>query len=296
MGRKRKKILKPWCWYCEREFEEEKVLIHHQKSKHFKCQYCQKKLYTGPGLVIHCSQVHKETVTEIPNAFPHRNNLEMDIYGTEGIPEKDRLERERNRGAGDDPKRYKQETGIAFVPAPPGMIPMMSGIPMMPPGHHGAVPLPMMSPQFGMVPPMPVGAMPAPPLPGRPMFPSGMQGGIHSSTEPGHPALPPPLFPSGSISADIPPAPARQPSNRKNVGYAVALNENATLMHPDNEISMEELRAMLPRYQSQHLIPRQPLPFTPPAQGEFQGAPLLYSRQDYPPPRHMHMSHSYKQY
>ena len=50
--------------------------------------------------MIHCSQVHKETVTEIPNAFPHRNNLEMDIYGTEGIPEKDRLERERNKGAG----------------------------------------------------------------------------------------------------------------------------------------------------------------------------------------------------
>ena len=44
--------------------------------------------------------MHKETVTEIPNAFPHRNNLEMDIYGTEGIPEKDRVERERNKGAG----------------------------------------------------------------------------------------------------------------------------------------------------------------------------------------------------
>ena len=44
--------------------------------------------------------MHKETVTEIPNAFPHRNNLEMDIYGTEGIPDKDRLERERNKGAG----------------------------------------------------------------------------------------------------------------------------------------------------------------------------------------------------
>ena len=52
------------------------------------------------GLVIHCSHVHKKTVTEIPNAFPHRNNLEMDIYGTEGIPEKDRMERERNKGAG----------------------------------------------------------------------------------------------------------------------------------------------------------------------------------------------------
>ena len=50
--------------------------------------------------MIHCSQVHKESVTEIPNALPHRNNLEIDIYGTEGIPEKDRVDRERNRGSG----------------------------------------------------------------------------------------------------------------------------------------------------------------------------------------------------
>lgn len=43
--------------YCNREFDEEKILIQHQKAKHFKCSICHKKLYTGPGLAIHCMQV-----------------------------------------------------------------------------------------------------------------------------------------------------------------------------------------------------------------------------------------------
>ena len=43
--------------YCNRDFEDEKVLIQHQKAKHFKCHICHKKLYTGPGLAIHCMQV-----------------------------------------------------------------------------------------------------------------------------------------------------------------------------------------------------------------------------------------------
>lgn len=63
MGKKKSKaqvfVLKPWCWYCEREFEDEKgklslfpdqdaadhpVLLQHQKSKHFKCTMCPRKL------------------------------------------------------------------------------------------------------------------------------------------------------------------------------------------------------------------------------------------------------------
>ncbi|KTG43349.1 hypothetical protein cypCar_00009346 [Cyprinus carpio] len=56
MGRKKKKQMKPWCWYCNRDFDDEKILIQHQKAKHFKCHICHKKLYTGPGLAIHCMQ------------------------------------------------------------------------------------------------------------------------------------------------------------------------------------------------------------------------------------------------
>lgn len=70
--------------YCNREFEDEKILIQHQKAKHFKCHICHKKLYTGPGLSIHCMQVHKETIDKVPNSLPLRSNIEIEIYGMEG--------------------------------------------------------------------------------------------------------------------------------------------------------------------------------------------------------------------
>ena len=62
------------CWavsltlafrYCNREFDDEKILIQHQKAKHFKCHICHKKLYTGPGLSIHCMQVGTSLLHEI---------------------------------------------------------------------------------------------------------------------------------------------------------------------------------------------------------------------------------------
>lgn len=67
MGRKKKKASKQksWCWYCNREFDDDKILVQHQKAKHFKCHICHKKLYTGPGLSIHCMQVHKEAIDKV---------------------------------------------------------------------------------------------------------------------------------------------------------------------------------------------------------------------------------------
>ena len=75
------------CFYCERVFDDEKVLILHQKAKHFKCDFCQKKLSTAGGLVVHIVQVHKETIKEIPNAKPGRESTEWEIYGMTGIPD-----------------------------------------------------------------------------------------------------------------------------------------------------------------------------------------------------------------
>src|SRR5687767_5514360 len=77
---------KPHSRYCNREFEDEKILIQHQKAKHFKCHICNKKLFTGPGLAIHCMQVHKETIDKIPGALPGRDSVNVEVYGMEGIP------------------------------------------------------------------------------------------------------------------------------------------------------------------------------------------------------------------
>lgn len=86
MGKKKKKAPKVWCYYCEREFDDEKILVQHQKAKHFKCHVCHKKLSTAGGMAIHVLQVHKETVTKVPNAKPDRESTEIDIFGMEGIP------------------------------------------------------------------------------------------------------------------------------------------------------------------------------------------------------------------
>jgi Zinc finger, C2H2 type len=70
MAKKKKRELRPFCYYCgNREFENLKILIEHQKLKHFKCKLCGKRLSTAGGLVIHLDDVHKETITQVPNAI-----------------------------------------------------------------------------------------------------------------------------------------------------------------------------------------------------------------------------------
>jgi len=132
MGRKKKKQSKPWCWYCNRIFDDEKILIQHQKAKHFKRHICHKKLYTGPGLSIHCMQVHKETLDKVPNSAPTRGNIEIEIYGMEGIPDAD-LKAHESRGDDDDDSRRDKSDSPA-VPTPP----LQAG-PQLPSGM-GAVP------------------------------------------------------------------------------------------------------------------------------------------------------------
>ncbi|KAH8392297.1 hypothetical protein KR215_005482 [Drosophila sulfurigaster] len=190
MGRKKKKASKPWCWYCNREFDDEKILVQHQKAKHFKCHICHKKLYTGPGLSIHCMQVHKETVDKVPNSLPNRSNIEIEIFGMDGIPAEDLRDHERQKNGGksdsddDEPaakKKVECEQQISLVlvqltynvshtdpmSVPP---PMMMPPNMMPPHMLG---------QYGMgmmqhMPPLPPYPMPMMPhmMPPRPIFPA----------------------------------------------------------------------------------------------------------------------------
>ncbi|KAF8411293.1 hypothetical protein HHK36_003840 [Tetracentron sinense] len=90
MGKKKKKkkkrSSKVWCYYCDREFDDEKILVQHQKARHFKCLVCHKKLSTAGGMAIHVLQVHKEIITKVPNAKPDRESTEIEIFGMQGIP------------------------------------------------------------------------------------------------------------------------------------------------------------------------------------------------------------------
>jgi hypothetical protein len=62
MGRKSKPGGKadeqtPFCYYCDREFKDEAVLIDHQKAIHFKCRTCGKRMTTVEALRVHLSNV-----------------------------------------------------------------------------------------------------------------------------------------------------------------------------------------------------------------------------------------------
>lgn len=75
-----------YCYYCDRNFDDEKVLIQHQKARHFKCHTCHKKLSTAGGMVVHVMQVHKIPITTVPNAKPGRDSIDVEVYGMEGVP------------------------------------------------------------------------------------------------------------------------------------------------------------------------------------------------------------------
>jgi ribosomal protein L34E len=63
MGRKRKASL-PWCYYCGREFEDEKVLLLHQRAKHFRCGSCAKQFGNVGTMRTHALKAHGETVAK----------------------------------------------------------------------------------------------------------------------------------------------------------------------------------------------------------------------------------------
>jgi hypothetical protein len=91
MGRKKRRdeakdAVQPFCYYCDREFDNENVLIQHQKSKHFKCHACGKKMTTVGALITHFKHVHKEAIKKVPNAKEGRDGLALQVYGMEGVP------------------------------------------------------------------------------------------------------------------------------------------------------------------------------------------------------------------
>ncbi|KAK4058539.1 hypothetical protein OIO90_000701 [Microbotryomycetes sp. JL221] len=238
MGKNKKKAKKQaqdqaWCWYCERTFEDQAVLLQHQKAKHFRCPHCPRRLNTAGGLAVHVDQVHKLGVDKIENAIPGRDTFDVEIYGMEGIPAADlaawkqkqaeekgqQMEGQENR-----PKKPKwpstpltreelrQQLQIhkalmngqplpGVVPPPPGV--MIPGMPIPPPPFAmGAPPPGMPMPPPGFMPPP---GMPFPPPPGM-QFPPGMP-----PPPAGMPFPPPPGFSSPFPGAPVPASAAAPP-------------------------------------------------------------------------------------
>eukprot|EP00835_Amoeboradix_gromovi_P002126 NODE_113_length_19319_cov_0.247815.p9 type:complete len:217 gc:universal NODE_113_length_19319_cov_0.247815:11855-12505(+) len=78
--------MQPFCYYCDRDFADEKVLIQHQRSKHFKCPECSKRLNTATALSLHFLSVHKRELTVVPYSLQDRCKTDLEIHGLEGVP------------------------------------------------------------------------------------------------------------------------------------------------------------------------------------------------------------------
>lgn len=240
--KKNKQVLRPWCWYCEREFEDEKVLMQHQKAKHFKCGMCPRRLNTAGGLAVHIQQVHKlepESLPRIENALPGRDGYEVEIFGMEGIPAPDvadykrRKEIELGLAAGSisqppakrpktENRQMTEEELKAALDAHKALMganqsesaPMVStdasagGVYGAPPQAYAAPPTP--APAM----PLPHGMMPPPPGISPPPFmaPPGMLPPGQSFFPPGMPGFPPgPPPPGFPMPPGFPPPPGMMP-------------------------------------------------------------------------------------
>jgi hypothetical protein len=95
-------------------------------------------------------QVHKEAIDKVPNSLPNRSNIEIEIYGMEGIPAQDLKDHEKNKNGNksdsddDEPSAKKNKLepmAVAQAAMPPQM--MMPNMAQM---HPGMAQFPMMMP------------------------------------------------------------------------------------------------------------------------------------------------------
>ncbi|GAB7363165.1 hypothetical protein MBLNU230_g3449t1 [Neophaeotheca triangularis] len=109
---------RPFCYYCERDFDSLRILMDHMKAKHLKCSRCNRRLNTAGGLRVHMDQVHKEKPDLIENALQSRADPTVEIFGMEGIPE-DVLQ-EHNRRISEMWHKQEHDRRVATGNPPPG--------------------------------------------------------------------------------------------------------------------------------------------------------------------------------
>eukprot|EP01112_Ceratiomyxa_fruticulosa_P022178 TRINITY_DN804_c0_g1_i1.p1 TRINITY_DN804_c0_g1~~TRINITY_DN804_c0_g1_i1.p1 ORF type:complete len:302 (-),score=101.82 TRINITY_DN804_c0_g1_i1:176-1081(-) len=298
MGKKKKKAyVKPFCYYCERTFDDEKVLIQHQKAKHFKCYVCKKKLNSLGGMTIHVLQVHKESITSVPNSIRGKDSIKYEIYGMEGIPivnggsessededdeqtphKKSKLATEDNQGSSTSSSHNNTTTNTT---------PNIEGKPPQPPPiSHQPPPPPPPSyppPSYMNGPPFPPYAshkgapqwIPPPP----PMYMMGRPPHHNIPPPPPYAIIPPPPPPYPQTSAQIISAPSLYQSGAP--GSSTDPNQPQQpphIVYEDELTSMEEKRAALPKY-SPKPKSTQPQLQQPPRQEQPQNERIQFTIQ-----------------
>lgn len=200
-------------------------------------------------------QVHKEAIDKVPNSLPNRSNIEIEIYGMEGIPPADLRDHEKNKNGNKSESDEDEPSAKKNKLEPVTMVPQMMIPNMM--AHNTLGQFQMMA----MNPYMPVQMMGVPHMIGgpRPLFPSAVSAA--SSVPFGNMKPTFPAYSNATISA--PPTTnlgqqqqQLQTSTSTNVSEmtpkpSVIPHPTGTaskIMHPPEDISLEEIRCRKAQY------------------------------------------------
>ncbi|WWC95584.1 hypothetical protein V866_002449 [Kwoniella sp. B9012] len=254
MGKKKRTqvfVLKPWCWYCEREFEDDKGEFRTQMAKLTTCS----PAAASKVQAFQMSAVPKETEygrwfdgSHLTNTLPGRDGYDIEIFGMEGVPE---------NAVAEWKSRKEAEAGTAALQAAAAALRPRQSYNVIPEADLRAAleqhkklmaarnnPAPVVPfPPFGAAPPpFPAGPPPGfrPPFPpaGIPPFPPASNSPIPiGSPAPGIlgvPPTPPTFVPQASTPVAAQPVEVLPPKDG--------------VMWPDATASPAEKRAQQPRY------------------------------------------------
>lgn len=193
---------RPFCFYCDRDFDNIKTLVAHQQTKHFACVDCGLKFDTTTNLRVHMLNAHKKKLTAVTGAIEGRDNPDYVIHGMDGVPQHVKDARREAAGlppapmGGGGPGGYIPGMEDMPPPAPAPMPPMPP--PMQPPPMQQGFGMPAMPPPMPMMQQPPQFAPPpAPFMPmGAPMGPPGGMAGMSNIPEAMKPELPAGLHPA----------------------------------------------------------------------------------------------------
>jgi len=240
---------RPFCYFCDRTFNDESVLIQHQRAKHFRCQECDNDAIRGKcesvqGLIVHTLKIHAKSLAKVPNALPGRSSPGLNVYGMDGIP----AEFLSERGIEQHVPIGKAEPPPPAPPEPVAIgFPAMPGMPPMPDMSVGPAPSLEGFQQFlaaQKLPPPPGMdfSMPPPvPLPGAPE--AFNAGGFLPQA--GQPSVMPPVPLQQAPAAGAIPAAALDSG-----GVAEPATKRPRVEEGGEDVSVEENRALLDRYRA----------------------------------------------
>lgn len=96
-------------YYCDREFDDVKTLVHHQRTKHFCCGECGRTFGSVTSLRVHMLNSYKKSLKEVPHAMSGRENPDVVVHGMDGLPQDILEERIQKSKADADDKREEEK-------------------------------------------------------------------------------------------------------------------------------------------------------------------------------------------